>query len=323
MKITPSAGAILSALHLNSDRPATEVAKATRNKTHVVHYVIRKAREEGIIRSEPLVNFFSLGLHEFQVFFSLAAHHPRKSIIEFLQRNPAVLWIGELGGSFSYGFTLLVKGPQDSAQFLREFTMKFGACYDRISQSHLLSFHLLRKSYLSPGYLRSKDDVVSLLYPSTTVIIDEMDWKIIASLHDSRAESQRDLSRIIGAPRSTVDARLKSLRERGVLSGNVLRIRASKLGRQVYKILIQTRGMTSALRRLVFDFAIKESSVVSYAESLGAWDLQLVLEASESSEVVEMRERLLEKLRQHCAMIEVVQVFNQMTSPKFLQFDLK
>lgn len=323
MKISQESGAILAAFHLDADRPVAEVAKATRTKPHVVHYVLRKAREEGIIRSEPLVNFFSLGFHEFQVFFSLAAHHPRETVIQFLQHNPAVLWIGELGGSFSYGFTLLVKGPQDSAHFLREFTKKFGACFDRLSQSHILSFNLLRKSYLFPGQVRTKDDVVSLSYPSVIENIDELDWKIIASLHDPRAESQRELSQIIGVPRSTVDARLKGLRTRGILTGNVLRIRGNRLGRQVYNILILTRGMTPSLKRTIIDFAMKESTVVSYAESLGAWDLQLVLEAAESSEVVEMRERLLEKLRQYCAMIDVVQVFNQMTSPKFLQFELK
>jgi DNA-binding Lrp family transcriptional regulator len=322
MKISPSTGAILAALHLDADRPIPEVAKATRNKVHVVHYVVRKAREEGVIRSEPLVNFFSLGLHEFQVFFSLAVHHPRHRIIEFLQHNPAILWIGELGGSFSYGFTLLVKGPQECALFMREFTKKFGACFDRISQAHLLSFHLLRKSYFTPSYIRTKDDMLSLQYPSSIQVVDELDWRIISSLHDPRVQSQRELSRLIGAPRSTVDARLKNLRERGVLTGNILRIRANKLGRQAYKILIQTRGMTSALKRMIVDFALKESSVVSYAESLGAWDVQLVLETSESSEVVEMREHLLEKLRHHCAMIEVVQVFNQMTSPNFLQFSV-
>ena len=79
--------------------------------------------------------------------------------------------------------------------------------------------------------------------------------------------------------------------------------------------------MTDGVRRLISDFAIKESSIVSLAESLGAWDLQLVVEADSSTDVVQIRERLLGKFREHVAMIEVVQVFNQMISPQFLQFD--
>ena len=130
-------------------------------------------------------------------FFSLAAHHPREKVIRFLQSKPKVLWIGELAGRFSYGVTLLVKGPQEAAAFIQDFASVFGACFDSLSQAHVLSFTLLRKSYLCPGVIRSDKDKLTLEYPKSIVDIDELDWRILSKLHHPSIQSQRELSQHI------------------------------------------------------------------------------------------------------------------------------
>ena len=320
MRISPKEAKILLNAHLDADISVTQLARKVGTKSHAVHYTINKFREAGIIREWPLINFFHCGLEQHIIYFSLTGHSKRAKIIDWLSNHPRVIWFAELGGDLNYGLTLLAQNAEQAALFLDQFVGIFGNHFSQLKTAIQLELSFLRKSYLVPGTKRKPSDCITvkktLEYKAEA--LDDFDWEILKAIHNSKLLSNRDIANYLEKPRATIDKRIQRLKQRDIIVKRIFHIRANILGFQVHRLLIKTHGPEPRLRPDFLRFALSEPSVVSFFRCFGSWEYELVLETPSAREVVEFRERLFEAFRETLAGVEILPIFSQTTSKRFL-----
>ena len=321
MKLSTATRRILSEAHLDAEQSVAALAKTLRMKPHTVRRALAQSTAQGLIIERPFIDYFALGFIQYEVLLSLSSHRKRSEILKWLSRHPHVLWFAEVGANYSLGFSLIVKNPGDVARFLEELVKLFGSCVYEVQTASILSFTLLRKTYLVGSKPRTGKDRILTDSMNTvpTSDVDEIDIKILALLNKSGAASQRELAAQLKLPRSTFDYRIQKLKSLGVLKGKIYGIRALTLGLQIHKLFIKTRGVGPKLRDRMDSFVLREAEVINFFRCLGAWDFEMVIETPSASEVTQIRERLFEEFEDVIIGIDIVPIFAQGVSTEFLQ----
>lgn len=120
--------------------------------------------------------------------------------------------------------------------------------------------------------------------------LDEKDQKIILALRKDARRPIVDLARTIGLSRTATHDRLTKLEERGVIRGYTVVVDDAQLPRSRAFFAIQTENGVPATR--VEKEAAKHIGISAAYHLSGDVDLILQAEATNSSEILDLRERL-------------------------------
>ncbi|MCB0354014.1 MAG: Lrp/AsnC family transcriptional regulator [Bdellovibrionales bacterium] len=322
MKISTAEGRILSAYQFQADTPVVHIARQLKCQPHTIHYTLRKFQELGVLRRGAFVNLALLGLTLYQMYFSLsgAGIRRKKRLLESLHKHYRVSWYGELGGNFQYGVSFYAREPNDARAFLDEIAQVTGDGVSRKSLATIAKVHFLNKTYL-PGSRKADRDVVSISSSAGTQAIDSKDHAILSALLREDCDSLQTISRVTGIARTTVEHRLKALRENQLLHRQIFRISASKLGFHVYRVLIRSRGLSEKSFAALLEFARATPSVVALNETLGAYDAELSVEVEGAEALTKLVEELAVALPQHIDSIDISPVLSQATSTNLFSPD--
>lgn len=292
-RLSPALRRVLATVRLQADITFLQVSKITGIKPHAVQYAMAQAIERQIATKWYLINFFAIGLHQYQILFSLNPSGQKERMI-FLKRmnsSTAVIWRGELNGDFQYAVSILAHTPYEAAKVFDAFSQGLSAIVIKRSVSNILSFSLLAKKYLWHSRDKQIPLSLSIKYPSSTNImeIDDLDKKLLSciNLHPSNAA----LAKALQIPRTTADLRIKKLRDLGVIAGQVYLISAAKLKMQTARLLITLRASDVAARSAIEKFMLYHLNVVAFAETYGAWDYEMNIETSTNHELRETIEQ--------------------------------
>lgn len=338
MKLDHAKRRILLTVQFDSEMHVPEISKRTGIQTHNVHYHLRKLKEAGIIRRGAYIDLFALGFSEYEILFSVgsASATLRRDLLRFLSTHPRIIWFAELGGRFRYGFTLCAKHVGEALFCLDELEKKFGRILQKKSVSQVVRRSAYKKKYLlndddafasigkaaqsirlAPKTLDLKDSL-DIQHSSKAIKLDQLDWQIISFLFHSDFETHQDIARGLGAPRATVEYRLRNLEKLGAILRHIYFISASKFGMLVFKLLVYSRGIRSDLTRTLSSFVAEEPSIVGFIQCFGTWDYELNAEVHTTEEVVSLSEKLYAKFQDTIQDIEILPVFSQSTSQGFL-----
>lgn len=320
MKLTDQQRKILCAVQFHADAPVSFVRKKTGFRDHTIHYHLNRFKEEELIRRAALINVFTLGYSQYEVYFSIAAKEStaRDGVMAFCKESPRIALYAELGGRYQYSMTVVAKSGQEMSTFLEELTTRFGNIFVKKSVALVVSFNLFRKKYLVPR--TSWFDSLALTDTGTRVELDELDRKILNVLFGAGQESIESVARTIREPRSTIDLRLKKLEERGVIAGYIYLINAPKFGILTYRLLISASGMAEGLREKLLTHCSKQPNIVNMSCCLGAWDYELTVEVEEPLTVVRVTEGIYSAFPNSISEIEILPVFTQGQSRNYMRF---
>lgn len=320
MKFSTLQRQILQSLQFHRATPLPELAKLTGIKEHQLRYHVQRFEAAGIIRPWILINPFALGYEEFQILFTLRSMHERlkSALIAYLRSHPEVVWFGELGGSYHFGFRLLARRIGAATTMFEAFAKKFGAFISRKEVSALSSFTSLPKRYLAPKELPLLPEGVTLQALPQDVVIDEVDRSLIVARLKQPTASERDLSQATGHARATISRRLELLHSRGVIVREVYLISAALLGYSAYRIFVTGRGTALQLREALHRFARQEVAVVNITACLGRRDFEVGVEVSTPQEASRAISQLYHTAGDFIEDTELVPIFHQDISSEFL-----
>src|SRR3954447_8465167 len=91
-KLSATDRLILSAVHLDADRPISAVARLTGVRAHTVQYTLACLRDSGLIRRRPVIDVHRLGFaqHAFFLNVRLASVGARERLLGFFSGSPHV-----------------------------------------------------------------------------------------------------------------------------------------------------------------------------------------------------------------------------------------
>lgn len=282
----------IAGVGLCADRSVVSLATFLRVPVHQLHYTINKLTERDIVKKVWVIDTFLLGLTRYNIFFSLGGGEKKKrdQIIKDLASSVRTVFIAEVGGDFDYELSILARTASEVGEFIRGFSHLYGNVFRvRVISTRLSMVHFPRK------YLSKRAPLCSNLSIGDrpgNVTIDQFDSDILTALSSNPNSSIRDVARRIGRPESSVDLRMKRLVKEGVVRGALWSTNASRYGAQTFRLLIQTRGLSTERREDVLAFASSHPQVTSLVEGFGQWDIEMVAEVSDYRQLSMLRESL-------------------------------
>ncbi|MCB0360880.1 MAG: Lrp/AsnC family transcriptional regulator [Bdellovibrionales bacterium] len=304
---------ILSLLDMQADRSVAEVARAVGASVGSVRYRLQNLRSQGVIGDWVVfIDVYKLGFVEYVMYFSLASENQKQKdvLLSTLNELPAVSWVSEHGGEYHYAVSFCVRDVHELHEILLGISRQFGNIFFRKSVCARLSCSYFGRKYLNNGVAPRSPIVigksVSVVEPLT---IDAMDQRILGAIARDAYRSTSELARRLAVPVSTLERRLASLQERGIIAGYVLGINGSRFGMSRYRLLISTRGISADFHDRLFELAKRAPYINLFWECLGAWDYELFVEVPTPEGVTEVMQQLYDTVGSEIQSIQLLPIF--------------
>lgn len=293
MELTPKQRLLLFAAHLNADSPVSVLVKKTGLPKHTIHYHLKKFRSMGLIRRLPMVNFQSFGYIYCELFISARDDRSRELIESALTHSEYVTWFGVSRGAYDFDVLFCLPTLDAVAEFLSSLTAKTGAYIERKSLLLLTSHSVFSKNHLL-GISEAKPRRSLELLQKNSERMTEIDFQIMARVFDPDCESQCEIARAIGLPRSTVDYRLARLIDRGVYMGSIYSFNAQLIGLQYGRVCLRAHRYSADLTQRLQRFTLADERIVNFSSTIGESDYVLGVEVRNIESLHQLEAKLLE-----------------------------
>ncbi len=285
---------ILAAAELRAQAPIGLLVKESGYREHVVRHALRRLQERQVITPLPVVNLHQIGYSVYNIFFSTAAEGKaaRQAIVKSFVSAPEVMWVGEFGGEYHYGVAFCAKRPAHVIEFLHSISKKHRDVFLEKAVSLTIASTLYPRKYLTQRKLSVEP--VTIKFTSDPVEVDELDMRILGAVSSHGDLSHRQLAQKLRMPLSTLELRVRKLRERRVIIGDIFVVSPSKFDKQSYKLLVYTKGIDEAISRKMHLFCSAHPDIVYLFECFGVWGFEVGVEVSKAEEVSSVMQELYE-----------------------------
>jgi len=325
MRVSKRDGRLLALMQFHADSSVSQRAEESGFKQHIIHYVLKRYSDSGAIRRGVLLDLGRLGMRQFTILFSLSRDgiKQRSKILTYFKSNSQVVWFGVLGGSYQYSVTILVKELDEVHLFLSKLAAKFGDILSKKAISALLSFSVFEKNYLFTTDRAASRELRSTQTQLGNVELEKLDWALLRALLKEDFVSIQETARQLGVQRSTIDYRLRKLKQEKVLVSSLFYISAARLGFHTYKLYLSARGSPPRLHNNLTRFAYEEPHIVNFSHCLGLWDYALTVEVFEPEQAIKIMEDIQQCFEREIDEIQLLPLFKQDTSSGFLKDRVK
>lgn len=313
MKLSDKERLVLAAAELRAEAPVELLRKETGLREHTIRYAMRRLQQREVALPVPLVNLQILGHTIFNVFFSVGAlkRATRHALLKTLTEAPEVVWVGEFGGEFQYGIAVVGTHIGTALEFLAILAKKFPNLFFDKSVAIQSSVTVYYRKYLSTK--KFSVHPLTCRYTPRIVEIDDLDRKVLTGIASYGAESHRQIALRLKMPLSTFELRVRKLKDKGVIVGQILAVNCALFGMQAYKLLIYAKGMNIELAKALGRFSELHRNVVYFIECIGTWDFEIGVEVANPQEVTEIVQELYEEFG---ALINTIKLLNKFSDTK-------
>ena len=289
IKLTDSERAILTHAQLDADEPVGAVAKALKMKEHTVRYTLSRLQDQGVIKRLLYVNLYRVGFVEYYLFLKLANNTPEEEqkLIDTFLLSERVTWIVRVGGKYSLGVAFLARSIGEAVSFLEELSDRCGVL---LAERAFLV--MAGRAYFGVKHLTSRaihSRYVDMGSLGTGIVEwEELDHLVLRSLAASPDGSVAAVARELGKPESTIQYRIKTLKERGILNRTVFYINPVSTGMSAYRLRATVHRPGKSVREKAHAWAAAYPNVVSFLHCLGPWDFEFRVEVGDPRDALKV-----------------------------------
>lgn len=314
MKLTEKEATVLASIELRADAPMKLLQKESGLREHTIRYALRSLINRKVITPLPFINLHRLGFTIYSLFFTVGGEKrgAHDALIRSFVAAPNVLWVGEFGGEFQYGVGFGAKHVSELSQFLDAISKKHGAIFHDKAVSVQLSSTVYPRRYLS-SRKSSAQPITVTFGKREPVSIDATDAKILSALTTHGTWSHRQIALKIQIPLSTVELRIRKLREQGVIAGDIYSVDASQFDMESFKLLVYTKGLDSALTGKLDLYCRTNPNVTTLIDCLGSWGYEVNVEVRRPDQLSHTIQQIYE---QFGTSIHTIKVLTKFAYPK-------
>lgn len=310
---------VLRAIQLDAESSEQQIARRLRLRPHIVRYEKQRALADKIIRPIAVIDFFRLGLQQFQCYLSFAYSGPttRQKVMRTLEGSSRVAWYAELGGRLQLGLSICARNGSELHKILDAFIQVSGVRILQRTIGVVTRFEYFPKKYLAPQY---KDNAANIFDAADAPIErDALDSKILSLLIEDGAAPIKRLAERASIPRATFAARISKMRDSGLLRAPGYLISAQALGMSTFKILLYLSHDNQKILEIVSAFSRESIAIVNLIRCHAAWEYELTAEVEQPGEIPGLVYQINQRLKEWLRDIEIIPVFAQARPTLFLK----
>jgi Lrp/AsnC family transcriptional regulator, leucine-responsive regulatory protein len=271
---------ILYVLDKNSRASFSQIAKATRISQETVRYRVNALKQSGVIQKFlTILNTTKLGNSYYQIMLKLqnVNEQRRKQILNFLEKNENVAWIGNLEGNYDIAFILYVNNQVMLQRIIKDLYEQFSKFIMKKSISINLSGEFFPRDYLvnKERVQIKKTGYVPFEKP---IVLDKIDKYICKLLSENARISSIEIANKLNISSDSVLQRLKKLKKENIILGHNLILNQEKIGQSHYKILIYLTNISKEKEEKLISFVRMNNRVIAIVKTLADWDYEIDLE---------------------------------------------
>jgi DNA-binding Lrp family transcriptional regulator len=271
-------------------------------------YSLKILEKEGVVHSPHCVFDYSyLGLIMFRVYFKggYISEKDKGKIIEKLSGNPYVVSIYELSGEFDLAIEIESKNP---SRFNKELKNVADLIPTLNNYKVLLNIvtHIYPKLYLVK-------DVDTVPWEESEIIVggdrevlnfSNSELMVMKSLlHHPRMRFTR-LARESQLNIKTLMAEMRDLSQKRIIKGFRYLIDYGRLGVSKYRLFLKLHNLSKERDSQLLEYFKRTRGIVQVSKTVGDWDMEVDIEAFESSRIRFLINQLREDFK------DVIQSFN-------------
>ncbi len=304
--LSPVEREILYHTVMDAAAPAVKIAEKVGCKPHAVQAAVAKFQSRDIISRRVMINAFRLGysLHSIYISLSVEGQRSREEIAQHLVSYPAAGVVLELSGEYDFFVSLVAREALDLARFNYELSERFSGAVLKKDVAIAVSITEFGEKVLLPGEGFSPEWTYSADQEKHE--IDIVDRRILYCISNETFSTSAKLARVLGIPPSTVEYRIRKLRERGIIFADLHELRGSEVGLVNYLVLVGMKGLP-AETHADFQAFLRESRVVSnLCSEVGCWDYRLGISVQSETELADFITALRDSFDDSIAAVQML-----------------
>ncbi len=304
MKLTANQKRVLCALEFDTRQSVCSLAKITGLRQHAV----RRARDwlidHEIYKPYVCVDITALGITDYGIYVrhGMSATE-RTKFLNFLKKVSCVPWLAEMEGPFQFCFSCMGRNPLELDRFLVAISEIIGHSMQEHCVATRLRWDLFPHSFISE-LTRSKNQVISFGDPLTVVKLDNEELAVLREICTLPEAPISSLARSVGIPISTFQYRINNLIEKRVILGFLAYLNFAALGLRKYILIIYERMIEKAFRHKLEEYCRNHPRITTCLRSISEWSFELDVQTYSSSELIDLRQSLLDRFGRNISRIE-------------------
>ncbi len=296
---------IIAAMAFDASMSISAVAKKTGLKDHVVRHALKRLLDEDVIRLRPYVNPYALGLMEFhaEVVLETPGEAALQDLIRAFVESPTCTFVSEVAGDFHLSVMFLARSLADIPRFMDEICQRVPHVKFRKSISPVIEVVFAHPNRAKKN---SKNTTLSYFAGVSPQKYDELDQKILILLGSGAMASRRELSKQAGVPLSTLDYRIQTLQQRGILLAIGYMVPTYHDGLSQYALRIVASRPSAKLHQLMIELTETHQAVRFLLHLSGTCDYVLGVRFSEPARITSFTQELHRYLDSSVATIESI-----------------
>lgn len=291
---------ILKELLEDSSQHLSKIGKKVRLSRENVYYRIQNLIKRKIIRDfVTLIDYNKLGFIQYTAFieFERIEKNKEKEIIEYLQRQVQISWIGILAGNLSLTFDIYVKTNTELNNIINKILTHFK---DTIGDYYILN--VINSVYFF-NKLINESNFAYAEKAKAKVKIDNIDKTILKQLNNNSRTTYVELANVLNITPNAIKQRVRNLEESGIIKGYSVSINHKTLGFEWHGIQIRIVKNELEIEKRLNEYLQKSKKVIFYYQysKSGICDFDIGIAIKNSEElrefINELRTQFYDELR--------------------------
>lgn len=234
---------ILEQLCTNARTSHNSIAKAIGVSKNAVSYKVDRLLKRRVIGGFfAIINLESLGYSIYNLFLRLrAGKEKEQELAVFLKSHPNTQVVDRLVGEWNFLVEFACRQASEMNDFVSDVKSRFSDIIDVFEVHPMLEDYKVEQL---PVELVTERPV-ALFKKQEKVEVDELDLRLLSELNKNCTASLLVLAKTLGITYETVSARIKRLKEKGIIILFTAKINLGALGYDVYLLRLNLRNLST------------------------------------------------------------------------------
>lgn len=290
-----------------------KLAKISNSKKTVIAYHIEQLQQKEIIwKFVPVISLSRLGIYTYKIYFKFQGldKQQKKAMLDALQIDPHIAWTAEATGTWDLLIALYCQNLIEFANKKKELFHKYGDYIEEYAITLIEDGLVFNRDYLIKNKIDYRKEFIYGGTPKLE-LIDEDQKNIIRLIKNEGRYQITKIAEKLKLNVKTIMTKIKDLEDRKIIQGYTTFLHINNISLKFFKLCLYFQDYREEKFNEVLQFCKMQKNVLHLVKSIGAWELELEIEAENVEYIYDLIEEIKTKYPKIIKKIDVIIITNE------------